>query len=101
MSNSGSNHINIELGRSRLFPDSLIHGTPCHERLVELRAKDTEKKDLIQLPRTYCIPEENRHSAAACLVPLSLGSCHRVPFGLSSTDQQSTKAWIAVLKDII
>lgn len=42
LSNSESNHINIELGRSRLFPES--HGTPCHERPMVLRAKDTEIK---------------------------------------------------------
>lgn len=47
LSNSESNHINIELGRSRLFPESLIHGTPCHERPLVVRAKDAGKKRLI------------------------------------------------------
>jgi len=44
LTNSESNHINMELGRSMLFPESLIHGTPSHERPVVVRAKDAEKK---------------------------------------------------------
>lgn len=44
LSNSASNHINIELGRGRLFPESLIRGTPCHETPVVAGAKDTEIK---------------------------------------------------------
>lgn len=69
LSNSESNHINIELGRSRLFPESLIHGTPCHERPLVVRAKDAGKKDLLQLTRTNCIAEKNRHNVTMCLVP--------------------------------
>ena len=44
LSNSESNHVNIELGRSRLFPETQIHGIPCHERPVVVSAKDTEIK---------------------------------------------------------
>lgn len=90
LSSSESNHINIELGRSRLLPESLIRRTPCHERPAVVRAKDTEKKDLIQLTRTNCITEKNRHNAATCLVPLSPVSRHTVPYGLSSTDRGNT-----------
>lgn len=39
LSSSESNHINIELWR--LFPESLIHGTPCCEEQAVVRAKDT------------------------------------------------------------
>lgn len=46
-----------------MFPKNLVPRTPCYERLVVRRAKDTEKKKkTMQMIRANCIAEENKHN---------------------------------------